>query len=187
MDADSIRILMSTADNHILGFLFADSDGRGSGLVSSAGDSLDPGGDDTTTALVLAAHVFLYAALRAVPPTSQLLRILCCRLRRFLEGDDGEANVEDAIGRVLAGWQGNPALLVWIAFVGVIGAGCTSLNAGNGAWFSSLFHLAVNQALEESVLKSADDAALEVLLETFLWKEKYCGVALESLQQDSTP
>ncbi|KAH6667055.1 hypothetical protein F5X68DRAFT_279340 [Plectosphaerella plurivora] len=175
----SIRVIMTTADVRMLEFLFPDSD------TSSHGKAQSPSrlaGNSPVTALVLAAHVFLYVVLRHVPTTSQLLRILCGRLRNFLQ--QGPRVLPAAY--VVDAWTGNAAFLVWIAFAGVVGSGWSRQNADNAEWFRSLFYSAVLRAGDEGVISSAyDDDALEALLETFLWTDTECGTALESLRRAS--
>jgi hypothetical protein len=181
----SIRVIMSTADVRMLEFLFGDHNMSSHGEAGSS----DPGppsqriaGNSPGTAVVLAAHVFLYVVLRHVPTTSQLLRILCCRLRRFLEG----STQEQPAAHVVDAWAGNAALLVWIAFVGVMGSGWARKNADNAEWYRSLFYGAVLRAGDDGVITSAyDDDALEALLKTFLWSDAECGTALESLRRAS--
>lgn len=193
----SIRVIMSTADVHMLDFLFAFHNTSPLGQGETSDDaSLAPrhnppgsscqriGGSSPVTALVLAAHVFLYAVLRHVPTTSQLLRILCCRLRRFLEDETRAQPATDAAARIVDAWAGHITLLVWVAFVGVMGSGWSRMNTDNADWFRSLFQAAILRAQDEEAIVSADnDDALEALLKTFLWSDAECGTALEGLLQ----
>lgn len=115
-----IRVLFNTADTCILNCLY----GKGEAL-----DTVSPShGQKRVSALLVAAQIFLYIVLRRVPATSPLIRILCERLRKALDGTH-------SIGET---WAGHYPALLWVSFVGVLGMGAAVANTRTG-WYISLF------------------------------------------------
>ncbi|KAM0333961.1 hypothetical protein ACHAQA_000979 [Verticillium albo-atrum] len=158
--ADGIRILMGTADSCILNFLY--------------GSNPDPDhfshSQEKLRALVFGAHIFLYVALRDVPPTSELLQILCCRLRTLLSGLDEPAGT------------GQGALSLWLAFIGIVGSGGVYVNE-NTHWFREMFKLALRDVTPEGTLTVAGRQDLQATLQSFLWEERHCRPILDELER----
>ncbi|CRK47422.1 hypothetical protein BN1723_016750 [Verticillium longisporum] len=132
-------------------------------------------------ALVLGAHIFLYVALRDVPPTSQLLTILCCRLRALLT----ELDEPPAAG------VGRGALSLWLAFVGLVGSGGGHGGGGghgaagseNAQWFAAMFQTALRDTTPGGTLTEAGRRDLRATLRSFLWEERHCRVVLDTLER----
>ncbi|KAG7141655.1 hypothetical protein HYQ45_001801 [Verticillium longisporum] len=168
--ADGIRILMGTADSCILSFLYG---GGADPQLSSSSAA-----DKRVRALVLGAHIFLYVALRDVPPTSQLLTILCCRLRALLTDLDEPP----------AAGVGRGALSLWLAFVGLVGSGGVdggdaAAGSENAQWFAAMFQTALRDTTPGGTLTEAGRRDLRTTLRSFLWEERHCRAVLDTLER----
>ncbi|KAK1569444.1 uncharacterized protein LY79DRAFT_571845 [Colletotrichum navitas] len=150
--ADDIRIVMNTADNAILHFLYAER--RTATPVQKR-----------FLVLVSAAHVFLYTVLREVPTTGHMARILVARMRAALEDADAIALV----------WVSHDAALLWILFVGVVGSGTA---AEDRAWFLSRLLDVLERARDVLPPERCSRKNLQQVLARFLWKDKHCLPAL---------
>ncbi|KAM0279201.1 hypothetical protein ACHAQH_004746 [Verticillium albo-atrum] len=157
--ADSIRILMGTADSCILNFLYGGSP-----------DDPSSHSKKRVRALVFGAHIFLYVALRDVPPTSQLLMVLCCRLRTLLTELDEPAGI------------GPGALPLWLAFIGIVGSGGVHVNE-NAQWFGAMFKAALRDTTPGGTLTDAGRQDLQATLQSFLWEERHCRAILNELER----
>ncbi|KAG7139781.1 hypothetical protein HYQ45_003321 [Verticillium longisporum] len=191
--ADGIRILMGTADSCILNFLYGGAAGAADYRLSSSSSSsfaassaassssATHAAEKRVRALVLGAHIFLYVALRDVPPTSQLLTILCCRLRALLT----ELDEPPAAG------VGRGALSLWLAFVGLVGSGGGHGGGGghgaagseNAQWFAAMFQTALRDTTPGGTLTEAGRRDLRATLRSFLWEERHCRVVLDTLER----
>ncbi|EFQ34098.1 uncharacterized protein GLRG_09242 [Colletotrichum graminicola M1.001] len=153
--ADDIRIVMNTADNAILHFLYAER--RTATPVQKR-----------FLVLVSAAHVFLYTVLREVPTTGHMARILVARMRAALEDADAIAPV----------WVSrDDAALLWILFVGVVGSG----TAEDRAWFMSRLLEVLERARDVLPPERCSRKNLQQVLARFLWKDKHCLPALNDV------
>ncbi|KAK2051262.1 hypothetical protein LY76DRAFT_412981 [Colletotrichum caudatum] len=161
--ADDIRIIMNTADNAILRFLY---DERRAAAATA-----------TTTpvrrrfvVLVSAAHVFLYAVLREIPTTGRMARILVARLRAALEGADAAAALVWAPPHDVA--------LLWVLFVGVVGSGAAG---GDRAWFLSRLLGALGGVPRGAAPpgRCCTREGLRQVLAGFLWRDKHCLPVLD--------
>ncbi|RNJ55551.1 hypothetical protein D7B24_008415 [Verticillium nonalfalfae] len=182
--ADGIRILMGTADSCILNFLYGGAAGAADYRLSSSSaasyaapsSSAAHAADKRVRALVLGAHIFLYVALRDVPPTSQLLTILCCRLRALLT----ELDEPPAAG------VGRGALSLWLAFVGLVGSGGghgAAAGSENAQWFAAMFQTALRDTTPGGTLTEAGRRDLRTTLRSFLWEERHCRAVLDTLER----
>ncbi|KAK1998388.1 hypothetical protein LX36DRAFT_576398 [Colletotrichum falcatum] len=153
--ADDIRIVMNTADNSILHFLYAER--RTATPVQRR-----------FLVLVSAAHVFLYVVLREIPTTGHMVRILVTRMRAALEDADAIALV----------WVSQDAALLWILFVGVVGSAGA---AGDRAWFTARLLEVLKRARDVLPPERRTREDLRQLLAGFLWRDKHCLPALDDV------
>jgi hypothetical protein len=156
--ADTIRIIMNTADSSILHYLY----GERFSVCSPSRQRF--------RVLLSATHLFLYVVLREVPTASHQVRALAGRLRAAL-GD---------LGQQSSLWVGHCQALFWILFVGYIG---TVHGADNGErqWYTSRLtdgFKAIN-ATHRTTSCTADN--LQHILLNFLWKDGFCQPALEAI------
>ncbi|KAK2029641.1 hypothetical protein LX32DRAFT_718249 [Colletotrichum zoysiae] len=151
--ADDIRIVMNTADNAILRFLYAE---RRTTATPAR---------QRFAVLVSAAHVFLYTVLREIPTTGHMARILVARVRAALEDADAAALV----------WASHDAALLWILFVGAVGSG----TAEDRAWFSSRLLGALGRARHVLPPERCTREDLRRVLASFLWRDKSCLPVLD--------
>ncbi|KAK8073955.1 hypothetical protein PG994_004854 [Apiospora phragmitis] len=137
--------------------------------LPQARDTL-PDATKRTRALVLAAHVFMYATLRQVPPKSTLMRRMVTRLQY-------------AVGESLAAqniWAGQKRALVWIAFVGMLGTGVGEA-CPQERWFLNLITCAAcAHSRADYVLCNRD---IRQICSAFLWDEAYCQPVLAELEK----
>ncbi|KAK2040728.1 hypothetical protein LZ31DRAFT_529255 [Colletotrichum somersetense] len=151
--ADDIRIVMNTADNAILHFLYAERRTTATPVQKRF------------IVLVSAAHVFLYTVLREIPTTGHMARILVARVRAALEDADAIALV----------WVSHDAALLWILFVGVVGSG----TAEDRAWFLSRLLEALERARDVLPPERRTRENLQQVLASFLWRDKSCLPVLD--------
>ncbi|EEY20974.1 predicted protein [Verticillium alfalfae VaMs.102] len=159
--ADGIRILMGTADSCILNFLYGGA--AGAADYRSAPSSWAPTSSSTSPC-------------RDVPPTSQLLTILCCRLRALLT----ELDEPPAAG------VGRGALSLWLAFVGLVGSGGghgAAAGSENAQWFAAMFQTALRDTTPGGTLTEAGRRDLRTTLRSFLWEERHCRAVLDTLER----
>lgn len=157
ISVDDQRTLLNTVDESILRHLY-----KNCVHLSDSGRR--------SRALVLAAQVFMYVTLRQVPPGSPLVCRMCSRLQRMMEADQP--------GRI---WTDHREALLWVAFIGILGAGQGCLE---GQWFLDLFKSTVQASQHESC--SGSDGILGIL-STFLWDESLCPQLLARLEDPSYP
>lgn len=154
---DALRILFNVTDRSILKHLYQDCID-----VSDA--------SRRSFALVLAVHIFMYVALRQVPPQSPLVRRLCTRLQSTV-GLTPPAREY---------WSENRAALLWIAFVGLLGTGEMTETIPEGQWFLRLFQSTLQGYSHDS---PPGNGSLRRILSTFLWDEAYCQPLLAVLEE----
>jgi len=118
-----------------------------------------------TLALVLAAHVFMYATLRHVPPKSTLMRRMVTRLQHTMEESLAAGNM----------WVSRKPALMWIAFIGILGVGVAEVST-EGQWFSSFFESAA--CADSGANCVLGDCDVREILSAFLWDEGYCQPVL---------
>jgi hypothetical protein len=159
VSASSIRILMNSADTFILKFLFHDEL-----------DDISPGARRLST-LLLAAHVFLYIALREVPTKSAIMKILRGRLEKVLSNIDSD----------LETWKMHLPALLWVTFIGAAAAKGAAKCEEDGLqqMLASRFETALFRMTERHNVASLGD--VEHALRMFLWKDKFCGPALNEM------
>ncbi|KAI8623509.1 hypothetical protein F5Y19DRAFT_458120 [Xylariaceae sp. FL1651] len=119
-------------------------------------------------ALVLAAHVFMYITLRDVPPKSPLLRRMCTRLQTIIGSSPSTSKT----------WTENRSVLLWVAFVGLLGTGHGTGSCPNGQWFLNLFHTVAKECSGDFHLGRG---SIYRLLSNFLWDELHCQPLLADL------
>lgn len=127
-----------------------------------------------THALLLAAHVFMYATLRHVPSKSTLMRRMVARLQHTIGESLAAGNI----------WVGRKPALMWIALVGMLGTGVAETSS-EGQWFFSLFKCAAcADSCANYVVCNRD---IREIFSAFLWDEAYCqpvlAAALQRLQR----
>ncbi|WYZ42143.1 hypothetical protein EsH8_V_001038 [Colletotrichum jinshuiense] len=147
VSADDIRIVMNTADSMILHFLYVER--RTATPVQKR-----------FLVLVSAAQVFLYAVLREIPTTGHMVRILVARLREALDDADSIPLI----------WVPHDAALLWVLFVGIVGAGTTE----DREWFSSRLNELLGRARDILPPESCRRENLQQMLSGFLWRDKHC-------------
>lgn len=140
------RILMNTADGMISECLVV-------GLADSLRSSLE-------VALLLGAHVFLYAVLRKVPPAGMLLQTLLARLELHMKSFT--PNLESSAE--VHAW-------LWLLFVGFL------VESSNPQVRSNKFSLQLELFCRSSAI--LDRGFLVHTLKEFLWVETACMGPLE--------
>ncbi|KAF9882491.1 tachykinin family protein [Colletotrichum karsti] len=154
VSADTIRIVMNTADSSILQFLYVER--RSATPVQKR-----------FLVLVSAAQVFLYAVLREIPTTGHMVRILVARLRAALDDADSIALV----------WVSHDATLMWVLFVGIVGSGTTE----DRQWFTCRLHDVLDRARDILPPDRCDRQSLQQLLAGFLWLDRFCLPVLDEI------
>ncbi|OHE90583.1 hypothetical protein CORC01_14130 [Colletotrichum orchidophilum] len=154
VSADTIRIVMNTADSAILHFLYVER--RTATPVQKR-----------FLVLVSAAHVFLYTVLREIPTTGHMVRVLVGRMRDALEEADAIALI----------WVSHDAALLWVLFVGVVGSGTTE----DRAWFAARLHSLLERAGGMLPPERCRRENLQQLLSGFLWRDKHCLPVLDEV------
>lgn len=157
VSADTIRIVMNTADSSILHFLYVER--RTATPVQKR-----------FLVLVSAAQVFLYAVLREIPTTGHMMRILVARVREALEDADSIALI----------WVSHDAALLWVLFVGVVGSG----TAQDRAWFTSRLLKVLRRARDTLPPERCNRETLQQQLAAFLWRDKSCLPVLDEIWKD---
>ncbi|KAK8040345.1 hypothetical protein PG991_000133 [Apiospora marii] len=131
-----------------------------------------------THALLLAAHVFMYATLRHVPSKSTLMRRMVTRLHHTVEESLAAGSI----------WVGKKPALMWVALVGMLGTGLSETGQ-EGQWFLSLFKYAA--CADSCANYAVCNRDIRKIFSTFLWDEAYCqpvlAAALERLQRTDPP
>ncbi|WQF89173.1 Putative fungal transcription factor [Colletotrichum destructivum] len=156
VSADDVRIVMNTADSTMLHFLYAERRTAASPVQKRF------------LVLVSAAQVFLYAALREIPTTGHMVRILVARMRAALDDADAIALI----------WVPHDAALLWVLFVGVVGSGAASQDR---AWFLGRLHRVLERARDALPPERRRREDLQQLLAGFLWRDKYCLPVLDEI------
>lgn len=151
ISVDEQRTLLNIVDELILGHLY-----KNYVHLSHSGRR--------SRALALAAQVFMYVTLRQVPLGSPLVCRMCSRLQRMMEVDQPGGL-----------WTDHREALLWVAFIGILGAGQGCLE---GQWFLDLFKSTVQASQHESC--SGSDGILGIL-STFLWDDSLCPQLLARL------
>ena len=152
---EDLRTLFNVVEGSILQYLYRDCI-----------DASDTG--RRSHALVLAAHIFMYVALREVPANSPVIRRMCARLQR-------------TVGRSLSStevWAENGAALLWIPFVGLLGVGEGARAGPQGQWFLNLFQSSAKGWPEEF---HRARGGIRRALSAFLWDETHCQPLLAGL------
>jgi hypothetical protein len=150
VSASNIRSLMNAADVAFLTFLFG-ADHRGNADRRRI------------LSLVTAGHLFLYAALRGVPRTGLLTRVMLQRLRN---------NLEDYGGSLMF-WEGSFTALVWLYFLGVAVAA-----PGESEWFRVRLATVLPRLVHDKSIKTKGQ--LQKSLELFLWHDGLFQPALDA-------
>jgi hypothetical protein len=161
--ADSLRILMNTADSSILRYLYGDT--RDTQALTEP--------DQRFAVLISAAHLFLYVALREIPPSNHLTQTLSKRLLAVLGDLDQTAHV----------WVAHVPALVWVLFVGCMGTVGVAGHDRSCSYEPCLRKILrkFGNAPETSKYKCDD---LKRMLVSFLWKDKCCQPALDAIWRD---
>ncbi|KAF6827818.1 tachykinin family protein [Colletotrichum musicola] len=157
VSADTIRIVMNTADSSILHFLYVER--RTATPVQKR-----------FLVLVSAAQVFLYAVLREIPTTGHMMRILVARVREALEDADSIALI----------WVSHDAALLWVLFVGIVGSG----TAQDREWFTSRLLEVLRRARDTLPPERCNREALQQQLAAFLWRDESCLPVLDEVWKD---
>ncbi|KAF7563690.1 hypothetical protein G7046_g487 [Stylonectria norvegica] len=154
ISSESQRVTLNLVDDSILRHLYeTDADQRSLAGISRA--------------LIHAAHVFMYVALRHVSSGSPVLREMCQRLQLAVKAvATEEPSAEDS------------SALMWIAFVGQLGIGLKAKSCLAAQWYLNLFR---STASECHCLGSRKDGIREILA-SFLWDEVYCLPLLDRLE-----
>ncbi|KAJ0160998.1 hypothetical protein CTA2_6959 [Colletotrichum tanaceti] len=154
--ADEVRIVMNTADSTMLHFLYAERRRAASPVQKRF------------LVLVWAAQVFLYAALREIPTTGHMVRILVARMRAALDEADAIALI----------WVPHDGALLWVLFVGVVGSAAGSQDR---AWFLGRLRRVLERARDALPPGRRRREDLQRLLAGFLWRDKYCLPVLDEI------
>lgn len=137
---NGIRVILNVAEFHILDHIE---------------DEAHSPRDHRFKTLILAAHVFLYAGLRQLPPMGALIRIMLDRLRDALGA--GEIMAET--------WRDHLSDLLWVLSVGA--AASPKDRYETGLWFSSRLELVLR------LLQIRTRTALEAVLQRYVWADEY--------------
>ncbi|KAL0930193.1 tachykinin family protein [Colletotrichum truncatum] len=154
VSADTIRIVMNTADSTILHFLYVER--RTATPVQKR-----------FLVLVSAAQVFLYTVLREIPTTGHMVRTLVTRMRAALDDADSIALI----------WVSHDAALLWVLFVGIVGSGTSE----DREWFSSRLKKVLQRARDILPPERCRREHLQQVLAGFLWRDKYCLPVLDEI------
>ncbi|KAH8901156.1 hypothetical protein GQ53DRAFT_740256 [Thozetella sp. PMI_491] len=154
---EDLRTLFSIVEGSILQYLYQD--------CMDASDT-----SRRSHTLVLAAHVFMYVALREVPTNSPVVRRLCVRLQSAVGRNPSSTEL----------WAENRAALLWIAFVGLLGVGQAATAGPEGQRFLDLFHSTKKAWLDDF---HQARGGIRRALAAFLWDETHCQPLLAVLEE----
>jgi len=151
--SEIVRLHMHKADGAIVHLLFDEDE------ASSLSGPLRP--------LLLAAHLFLYVAMRQVPKRGPVVLAMVDRLEDALR----PGHMDSAI------WGDHLPMLLWAVFVGAL-ATTTSPGVrmeGGEHWLRAQFGILCR------VLQPLDKNGVEEMLKAFVWRDKLCGAMLDDV------